>query len=326
MQSGELSSSIKAKITDLTAPIKDDLLSGAAEIALRAITVYQTALKIQDDASLNLSASERADGDLLKEIIAQTASALIDVQPAMAPLTAMGNIVLQAIDLEQSKEAIIEKANQALTRFESTLCASAATIADIAYDLIDPGELIFAYSFSSTVVSCLLNARARGRYFRVVCTEARPSMEGRKLASRLTSGGIEVIHTFDSALGLVLGNCSAAFMGVDCITRAGVVNKVGSWMLAVACRELKVPLYALSGTEKFISDDRMFDFEKHERPGSEVWEGAPKGVAVLNHQFDLVPFELLTGLVTENGILKEKDLEPYFSDSNAGVHKALKLS
>ncbi len=32
-------------------------------------------------------------------------------------------------------------------------------------------------------------------------------------------------------------------------------------MLAVACRELKVPLYALSGTEKFVSDERLFEFE-----------------------------------------------------------------
>lgn len=94
-------------------------------------------------------------------------------------------------------------------------------------------------------------------------------------------------------------------------------------MLAVGCRELGIPLYALSGTEKFVNDDRLFEFEKHERPGEEVWDAVPKGVRVLNHQFDLVPFNLLSGLVTERGILKEPDIEQYVS--RLEVHEALKL-
>ncbi len=304
---------VAENVANLIQPIRDDLMSGAAEIALRAITVYQSVLS-----------GEQKSPEQLKSNLTFTAKTLIDAQPAMAPLFHLGNDILMAIENGQTVEDIQNRCTNALTQFEKTLCASASTIADIAYDLIDPGELIFAYSFSSTVVSALLNARARGRFFRVVCTEARPSMEGRKLASRLASGGIEVIHTFDNAMGLVLGNCSAAFMGCDCIARPGVVNKVGSWMLAVACRELNVPLYALSGTEKFVTDERLFEFEKHERPGVEVWDNTPKGVAVLNQQFDLVPFNLLTGLVTEKGILKEVDIEPYVS--NVTVHRALTLA
>ena len=100
-------------------------------------------------------------------------------------------------------------------------------------------------------------------------------------------------------------------MGCDCIGRPGVVNKVGSWAMAVACRELGIPLYAMAGTEKFVSDDRLFEFEKHERPDSEVWDNVPKGVRVLNHQFELVPFGLLAGVVTDDGILQEPDIEKY---------------
>jgi translation initiation factor 2B subunit (eIF-2B alpha/beta/delta family) len=312
MDRSEVDVKVAEHVANLIQPIRDDLLSGAAEIALRAITVFQSVLS-----------GEQTSAAQLKSNLTFTAKSLIEAQQAMAPLFHLGNDVLLAIESAQTVEDVQDRCQSALTKFEKMLCASASTIADIAYDLIDPGELIFAYSFSSTVVSALLNARARGRFFRVVCTEARPSMEGRKLASRLASGGIEVIHTFDNAMGLVLGNCSAAFMGCDCIARPGVVNKVGSWMLAVACRELNVPLYALSGTEKFVTDERLFEFERHERPGVEVWDNTPKGVAVLNQQFDLVPFNLLTGLVTEKGILKEQDIEPYVS--NFSVHRALTL-
>jgi translation initiation factor 2B subunit (eIF-2B alpha/beta/delta family) len=301
------------KISELVKPIRDDLLSGAAELALRAITIFQTV--ISDTANEGAAA--------VKEHLVETSRALIAAQPAMAPLFHLSNTVLLAINNSKTVDDIQKDCQAALDKFEKTLCESASAIADEVFELIPPGELIFAYSFSSTVVSCLLNARARGRYFRVACTEARPSLEGRKLASRLASGGIEVIHTFDNAMSLVLPNCSTAFMGCDCVGRPGVVNKVGSWIMAVGCRELGIPIYALSGTEKFVMDDRLFEFEKHERPGDEVWDGATKGVRVLNHQFDLVPFNLLTGLVTERGILKESDIEQYVS--RLEVHEALRL-
>ncbi len=300
-------------ISELTKPIVDDLLSGAAELALRAIVVFQTIMSERASAS----------ADEMRVLIQEAAKMLVAGQPAMAPLFHLCNKVLIAIDDAKTTPDLTDKCQKTLDEWEKVLCDSVAKIADAAYDFIEPGSLVFAYSFSSTVVSTLLNARARGRYFRVACTEARPSMEGRKLAARLASGGIEVIHTFDNAMGLILPNCNAAFMGCDCIARPGVVNKVGSWVLAVACRELKIPLYALSGSEKFVGDERMFEFESHDRPGDEVWAEAPKGVSILNHQFDLVPFELLTGLVTELGVLKEADVEQHLKKYD--VHEALKL-
>jgi len=300
-------------ISELVAPIKEDLLSGAAELALRAIVVFQTIF----------TEKAKETPEVVRGLIQQASKELVSGQPAMAPLFHLCNKVLIAIDDAATTQELSEKCQKTLDDYEKMLCESAATIADAAYDLIEPGSLVFAYSFSSTVVSALLNARARGRYFRVACTEARPSMEGRKLAARFASGGIEVIHTFDNAMSLILPNCATAFMGCDCIARPGVVNKVGSWMLAVACRELKVPLYALSGSEKFVGDDRLFEFESHDRPGEEVWSEAPKGVSLLNHQFDLVPFELLSGLVTETGVLREADIEAQMRKYE--VHEALKL-
>jgi translation initiation factor 2B subunit (eIF-2B alpha/beta/delta family) len=300
-------------ISEQVKPIVEDLQSGAAELALRAIVVFQTIM------------SKKADStpDEVRTLLQQAAKQLVGGQPAMAPLFHLCNKVLISIDDAKTTAELTEKCQKTLDDYERMLCDSVAKIADAAYELIEPGALVFAYSFSSTVVSMLLNARSKGRYFRVACTEARPSMEGRKLAARLAAGGIEVIHTFDNAMGLILPNCTAAFMGCDCIARPGVVNKVGSWMLAVACRELKVPLYALSGSEKFVGDERLFEFESHDRPGEEVWDEAPKGVRILNHQFDLVPFDLLSGLVTESGVLKEADVEQYLKTYD--VHDVLKL-
>lgn len=301
------------ELEQLVAPIRDDLLSGAAEIALRAITVFQTMLQ----------GTEKLDVTEVEQRLISTARALTEAQPAMAPLFHLGNTVLLAVRGSRSVAEIQERCQDALMSFEKQLCESADTIADLVFDLIPPGELVFAYSFSSTVVSSLVSARSRGRFFRVVCTESRPAMEGRKFATMLAAGGIEVLHTFDNALGLVLPQCRVAFMGCDCVARPGLVNKVGSWPLALACKELNIPVYALCGTEKFVDDERVFEFEKHDRPGQEVWSDAPKGVRVLNHHFEMIPFSWLTGLVTERGILNEKDIDKYASKLE--VHEALKL-
>lgn len=304
---------LREQLNELVIPIRDDLTSGAAEIALRAINVFQAVM----------TGSDQLSPEELKQRLVLAARALRDAQPAMAPLFHLGNTVLLAVRDAQTSDEVYTRANEALTGFEKRLCDTAAKIADLVFDLIPHGQLLFAYSFSSTVVSSLLNAKARGRFFRVVCTEARPSMEGRKLASTLSSAGIEVINTFDCALGMVLSECRAAFMGVDCVGRPGVVNKVGSWMLAAACKELGIPLYALTGTEKFVTDERLFEFEKHERPGAEVWPEAPKGVQVLNQQYELIPLSMVTGIVTERGILREPDVGHYVSKLD--VHDALKL-
>lgn len=303
----------KKQILELIQPIREDLLSGAAEIALRAISVYQTIINLDTNADL---ATLKAD-------LTDTARALVECQPAMAPLFHLSNRVLTATQGAKTPADLRQSCQKALDDFEQSLCDSVAKIAELVYELIPPGELVFAYSFSSTVVSCLLNARAKGRYFRVACSESRPTMEGRKLSSRLASGGIEIIHTFDSAMGIVLPSCSVAFMGCDAVGTPGLVNKVGSLLLALACREMEIPVYALCGTEKFLTDERLFEFENHERPGDEVWNDAPKGIKVLNRQFELIPLKLLTGLVTEAGILREQDFSKHLS--KMPVHEALRL-
>jgi translation initiation factor 2B subunit (eIF-2B alpha/beta/delta family) len=303
----------KKQIAELIQPISDDLLSGAAEIALKAIFIYQTVMNLEPGADV---ATLRAD-------LSETARALVECQPAMAPLFHLSNKVLFAAQQASNPAELRKSCQNALDEFERSLCESAAKIAEFVYDLMPPGEMVFAYSFSSTVVSCLLHARAKGRYFRVACSESRPSWEGRKLSTILASGGIEVIHTFDSAMGIVLPTCSIAFMGCDCVGTPGLVNKVGSLLLALSCREMGIPLYALCGTDKFVTDERLFEFENHQRPGNEVWDEPPKGVQVLNRQFELIPTKLLTGLVTEAGILKEQDFSKYLS--KMPVHEALRL-
>jgi len=290
------------EIEKMLSAISEDLQSGAAELGLRAINIYRHVL-------------ENAEGkspSTIKGEFVEISQKLIAGQPAMAPLFNLANDMLFAVDRCNSQAEMVNECLKTADQFEARLCNSASAIAEATSQLVPFGQTVFAYSFSSTVVSSLLNAKSQHKPFRVVCTESRPSMEGRKLSAMLASAGVEVTHTFDSAMGLLLPSCTVAFMGVDAVARPGIVNKVGSWLLALACRELKIPIYALAGTEKFVTDDVLFSFEDHERPGSEIWDAPPESVTVINRQFELIPFNWLAGLVTEEGILKtEEDVEKY---------------
>lgn len=296
----------------MVSDIAEDLTSGAAELGLRSVVIYRQLLN--NAATANIAA--------LKAQIAELSHKLITGQPAMAPLFNLANDILFAADSAQSVDELISTCIKTADKFESRLCESASRIAESTSKLVPWGQTVFAYSFSTTVVSSLLNAKSQQKPFRVVCTESRPSMEGRKLATMLASAGVEVTHTFDSAMGLFLPSCKVAFMGVDAVARPGIVNKVGSWLLALACRELKIPIFALAGTEKFVTDDILFSFEDHERPGSEIWDNPPSGVRTVNRQFELIPFDWIAGLVTEEGILRNEDDVAKYVD-NIKVHPAL---
>src|SRR5690606_487240 len=71
------------RIAELVEPIQNDLLSGAAELALRAISIFQ----------MVLSESEADSEDELRAVLKATAISLVDCQPAMAPIFHLSNSV-----------------------------------------------------------------------------------------------------------------------------------------------------------------------------------------------------------------------------------------
>ena len=97
-------------------------------------------------------------------------------------------------------------------------------------------------------------------------------------------------------------------IGADRIAKGGVVNKIGSLMVALAAKHFHVPFYVAAPLSTFDMDASVFDTEIEERDGDEVryYGGCricPKGTEVINPAFDIVPKELITGIITENGII-----------------------
>ncbi|MEM4640991.1 MAG: hypothetical protein QXW65_00505 [Candidatus Pacearchaeota archaeon] len=179
-------------------------------------------------------------------------------------------------------------------------------IAKIGASRIENGMIIFLHCHSSTVISILKEAKQQGKRFQVYNTETRPNFQGRITAKELLKMKIPVTMFVDSAATLALKKASLFLFGVDAITSTGsVINKIGNKMMAEMAHKYEVPCYACTFSWKFDPKTTLGKIEKLEtRKASEVWKNKPKGLKINNVIFEEIPSELITGIISELGILK----------------------
>jgi translation initiation factor 2B subunit (eIF-2B alpha/beta/delta family) len=183
--------------------------------------------------------------------------------------------------------------------------AAAEEIAIIARPLL--AGTVFTLSRSGTVEVVLARlAHADGeserRVRRVIVAESRPGGEGLGLARALAATGLDVTIVPDAAVGMFIGEASAVVLGADSIRAdGGVVNKVGSYPLALVAREAGIPVYALAEMLKIAAPDFPLVFEPLEWP--ELPQSLPSGVTARSAGFELVPAALIAAVVTEAGVL-----------------------
>ena len=159
-----------------------------------------------------------------------------------------------------------------------------------------------------------LGAR-RGYGFRVFADETRPLLQGARLTAwELAQAGIDVTLICDGMASAVMaqGRVQAVLVGCDRVAANGdAANKIGTSGVAILARHYGIPFYVhapLSSLDLACPEGRRIPIE--ERPGSEVTElwyarrMAPDGVRVYNPAFDVTDHDLITAIVTENGIAR----------------------
>jgi translation initiation factor 2B subunit (eIF-2B alpha/beta/delta family) len=106
-----------------------------------------------------------------------------------------------------------------------------------------------------------------------------------------------------------MGECDVVIVGADAVTPQGVVNKIGTYALALAAREQKVPFYVLAGTEKFLPAPFSQALRIEEKDPEEVTQEVIPHSKVENRYFDITPLELITGVVTQEGVIPGKEVQ-----------------
>jgi translation initiation factor 2B subunit (eIF-2B alpha/beta/delta family) len=181
--------------------------------------------------------------------------------------------------------------------------ADAANVAAQLVGASEPdGPWIATISTSEGVLAAIRALERAGRKPRVLVGEGRPLLEGRDTARELAAAGIETWIVADAALPLLLSQASAVWLGADAVTEQGVINKIGSYTVALAAREHGVPVWAIAVRRKLLPGGTGA-LGIVEMPPAEIWDDAPRGVRPRNVYFELVPAPLLRGVVVEDGVL-----------------------
>lgn len=274
--------------------IRNDTRRGASELVRDALGAFTATI---DDTPASAA---------LQPHLERTARAILEAQPAMAPLLALACSVLRSTTAIPPEKATAA-AKQAVLEFAARLDRIAREVPERADALIPAGGRVLTLSASATVRRALTLAAAR-RTFDVVCLEGRPALEGRQIATQLAEHGIRVVVAVDAALGSVMRDCDVALVGADSIGDLGIVNKIGTRAAALLARRAGVPIYAIADSTKLLPTGWPQELDD-DRASTEVWPDAPAGVTIWNRYFETTPLAWFDGVVTEDGLRSEADIE-----------------
>lgn len=275
----------------------DDRGSGSSDVALALLEELRRYAEVDTSRSadaLRLALLAR----LRTEQAAQPTMALVH-QLAVRAL----DVVTTAVRHGEGVAAARERLAASCTAERDDLLAARAAVARTAVELVtDRGGWIATLSASTAVRDAFLAAHDAGRSVRALVAESRPRCEGRNLAATLARAGIDTWLVADAALPLLLSQASSVWLGADAVTEHGVLNKIGSYAAALAAREHGVPVYALAERRKFLPAATPA-LRIAEMPAEEIWDAPPEGVRPRNVYFELVPLELVRGVVVEDSVL-----------------------
>ena len=148
---------------------------------------------------------------------------------------------------------------------------------------------------------------------KVIATETRPIQQGSRLtAFELKHDGIDVSLIPDTAVGYTMANdlVNGVVVGADRILQTGhVFNKIGTYQVATMAKQHNIPFYVAAPLSTFDLQSKPDDIIIEQRKASEVTgigdkKTAPDGIGVINPAFDMTPPELISGIITENGVAK----------------------
>ncbi|NTV29299.1 MAG: S-methyl-5-thioribose-1-phosphate isomerase [Candidatus Omnitrophica bacterium] len=218
-------------------------------------------------------------------------------------------VILRAV-LESEANAIYEEDRavcRAMGRHGAGLIKNGATVMTVC----NAGGL--ATADYGTALGVMYAAKEAGKKFKVYALETRPLLQGARLTAwELMKNRIDVTLICDNMAATVMRDkgVDIIFTGADRIAANGdAANKIGTYMLAVLAKHHGIPFYVVAPRTTFdlkIATGRDIPIE--ERAAEEVTHfglrpTAPKGVKVFNPAFDVTPNKLISGIVTEYGVI-----------------------
>lgn len=292
-------------------------IAGAASVALAAAEFCVT----NKEASLD-EMNEPAD---YLEFMRQAAERIAHARPTAVNLMHMVDAAMEIVEEEAvsgsspvviadklyefTKQLIVEDedANRKMGELGAALLEEKSSV----LTHCNAGSL--ATAFFGTALGVIYEAALQGKIERVYADETRPLRQGARLtAFELAKAQVPVTLICDdmAATTMAQGRVDAVFVGADRIAANGdTANKVGTLGVAIAAARYGIPFYVVAPTSTIdVSAQHGEDIPIEERAASEVLDPPIPGVKVYNPAFDVTPADLITAIITEEGVVVPADI------------------
>lgn len=223
---------------------------------------------------------------------------------------------------ELSVEEIYKKIKEEADKIFEEDIATNKTMAKYGNEIIKQGATILTHCNTGalatvgygTALGVVREAHYTGKNIFVYADETRPRLQGGRLTAwELVQEGIPSKLIPDNVAATLIrdGKIDVILVGADRIASNGdTANKIGTFMLSVVAKAYNVPFYIVAPTTTIDFDIQTGEeINIEERDPEEVThiEGirfAPEGIEVYNPAFDVTPWENITGIITEKGIIR----------------------
>ncbi|MHA1191067.1 MAG: S-methyl-5-thioribose-1-phosphate isomerase [Promethearchaeota archaeon] len=156
-----------------------------------------------------------------------------------------------------------------------------------------------------------------GKKISVIADETRPRLQGARLTAyelQYDKIPVKVISDTSSGLLMHLGKVDKVIVGTDRVSSDAVFNKIGTYLVALAAKDNGIPFYVAAPTSTLSLQDTVDDVTIEQRDATEVSNVlgkvriVPEGVECLNYAFDITPFRLVSGIITEDGVYTPEEM------------------
>ncbi|MFC0473343.1 S-methyl-5-thioribose-1-phosphate isomerase [Halalkalibacter kiskunsagensis] len=228
------------------------------------------------------------------------------------------SVVENITSVQEAKEAILAEA-LLIEKEDEDICRS---IGEYALSLFQDEDTLLTHCNAGgiatarygTALAPFYIAKERGITLRAFASETRPVLQGARLTAwELQQLGVDVTLITDNMVAHTIQSkgINAVIVGADRIAANGdAANKIGTYGLALIAKSLGIPFYVAAPLSTIDVDTLSgADIEIEERHPDEVRtiNGhliSPADINVFNPAFDVTPAELITGIITEKGIIK----------------------
>ncbi len=276
--------------------------------------------------------SKAEDSDELINELERAAKTLTETRPTAVNLFwAIDRILNKARHFSGNVNSLIALVIAEAQKIADEDVAANRLIGKFGAELIDDGDSVLTHCNAGalatvgygTALGVVRAAWEKGKKISVIATETRPKLQGARLtAYELVQDGIPVTLITDSMVGYVMSNrlVKKVVVGADRIVKDAVINKIGTFTIAVLAKEHNIPFYVAAPKSTFDLARTAAKVMIEERSAEEVTHLgsqriAVEGIKVLNPAFDITPLDYVTAIICEDGVFHSKDYGKFKTES-----------